>query len=108
MHPLCVFPSNAERYNEFEKALLNQFFSINPYPTYEKKAEIANMLGIEHRRVDQWFTNKRYEKRTTLQTQSTPVSLGKMVAFTITVCMLVVITQVIKYNLFKNPIDVHV
>ena len=77
---MYYFPLNVGVYNQHEKSVLNQFFSCNPYPTYEVKAEIARMLGIEHTRVDDWFKNERQRARNkrTFKTQSIPFHLGKI------------------------------
>ena len=46
-----------------QKQILMNTFQAKPYPEIEEKYELAKLLNISKKRVDEWFYNRRRFER---------------------------------------------
>ena len=46
-----------------QKKILMKIFQTKPYPKIEEKYELATLLNISKKRVEDWFNSRRYFER---------------------------------------------
>lgn len=47
--------------DEYQKKMLLNAFTDNPYPTKQDKMNLAGELGLNYKQIEQWFWNRRHK-----------------------------------------------
>ena len=56
-------------------------YSSSPYPTYDEKAKIAELIGLDLTTVENWFHHRRKFENSTVLFKSTKLASGEIVLF---------------------------